>query len=296
MSRGVTAGRPPLDDTLLVDIGGGSTELVLGSNGEAQWRRPASTSAAFGSPSGSSPRTRRRSPSWRRPRRLRPLAPPALEATSGDRRRRHRDDARHARSRPRRVRPRTHARPRIQRTSVERKLERMAAMTLEERMRVPGIEPGRAPVIVAGLVVLREIVERVRARRDRGLRARHPARRGVRGRGATRARGRCGAARRLHLLLRRYAAGGSGSSSSSSSSSSARRRWSTLRESTPTRRSCSSTTGTRSASSSSRNRKASSSGTSGPIVWWGASAIVAERRDARIAAPRPRPRGRASCA
>ena len=32
-------------------------------------------------------------------------------------------------------------------------------MPLEERTRVPGIEPGRAPVIVAGLVVLREIME-----------------------------------------------------------------------------------------------------------------------------------------
>ena len=32
-------------------------------------------------------------------------------------------------------------------------------MTLEERLRVPGIEPGRAPVIVAGLVILREILD-----------------------------------------------------------------------------------------------------------------------------------------
>src|SRR5918999_3802384 len=33
MYRGVTAGRPPVEDTLLVDIGGGSTELVLGADG-----------------------------------------------------------------------------------------------------------------------------------------------------------------------------------------------------------------------------------------------------------------------
>ena len=31
-------------------------------------------------------------------------------------------------------------------------------MTTEQRMAVPGIEPGRAPVIVAGVVVLREVL------------------------------------------------------------------------------------------------------------------------------------------
>ena len=35
MLRGVTAGRALADNTLLVDIGGGSTELVLRSNGDA---------------------------------------------------------------------------------------------------------------------------------------------------------------------------------------------------------------------------------------------------------------------
>jgi exopolyphosphatase/guanosine-5'-triphosphate,3'-diphosphate pyrophosphatase len=37
-------------------------------------------------------------------------------------------------------------------------LARLAGMTLEERLQTPGIEPGRAPVIVAGLVVLCEIM------------------------------------------------------------------------------------------------------------------------------------------
>jgi hypothetical protein len=43
---------------------------------------------------------------------------------------------------------------------VEHQLERLAALTLEERRRVPGLEPERAPVIVAGTVVLREVLDR----------------------------------------------------------------------------------------------------------------------------------------
>jgi exopolyphosphatase/guanosine-5'-triphosphate,3'-diphosphate pyrophosphatase len=42
--------------------------------------------------------------------------------------------------------------------SVDDQLERLAALTTEERVQVPGIEPGRAPVIVAGIVVLREVM------------------------------------------------------------------------------------------------------------------------------------------
>jgi exopolyphosphatase/guanosine-5'-triphosphate,3'-diphosphate pyrophosphatase len=53
---------------------------------------------------------------------------------------------------------RTHGH-RVPRDTVERELARLAAMTLDERLRVPGIELGRAPVIVAGLVILREILD-----------------------------------------------------------------------------------------------------------------------------------------
>jgi len=52
---------------------------------------------------------------------------------------------------------RTHGH-RVPLTSVETQLERLAAMTNAERLEVPGIEPGRAPVIVAGIVVLREVM------------------------------------------------------------------------------------------------------------------------------------------
>ncbi len=36
---------------------------------------------------------------------------------------------------------------------------RLAAMTLEQRRAVPGLEPARAPVIVAGLVVLGSVLD-----------------------------------------------------------------------------------------------------------------------------------------
>ena len=42
----------------------------------------------------------------------------------------------------------------------ERQLERLAALPLEERCRVPGLEPERAPVIVAGAIILREVLAR----------------------------------------------------------------------------------------------------------------------------------------
>jgi exopolyphosphatase/guanosine-5'-triphosphate,3'-diphosphate pyrophosphatase len=41
---------------------------------------------------------------------------------------------------------------------VERQLERLAALPLEERREVPALEPERAPVIVAGAVIAREVL------------------------------------------------------------------------------------------------------------------------------------------
>src|SRR6266511_5315456 len=42
--------------------------------------------------------------------------------------------------------------------AVKAQLERLAALPLAERRRVPGLDPERAPVIVAGAVVLREVL------------------------------------------------------------------------------------------------------------------------------------------
>ena len=48
----------------------------------------------------------------------------------------------------------------LSRGAVEEQLERLAALPLEERRRVPGLEPERAPVIVAGAVIVREVLKR----------------------------------------------------------------------------------------------------------------------------------------
>ena len=46
----------------------------------------------------------------------------------------------------------------LSRSAVEEQVDRLAALTLAERRRLPGLEPDRAPVIVAGAAILREIL------------------------------------------------------------------------------------------------------------------------------------------
>jgi exopolyphosphatase / guanosine-5'-triphosphate,3'-diphosphate pyrophosphatase len=53
---------------------------------------------------------------------------------------------------------------RLTRAGVQGQLERLAALPLEERRRLPGLDPGRAPVIVAGAVILRDVLDRYRLR------------------------------------------------------------------------------------------------------------------------------------
>jgi exopolyphosphatase/guanosine-5'-triphosphate,3'-diphosphate pyrophosphatase len=45
---------------------------------------------------------------------------------------------------------------------VDEQLRRLASLTLEERRALPGLEPDRAPVIVAGAAILREVLRRYR--------------------------------------------------------------------------------------------------------------------------------------
>jgi exopolyphosphatase/guanosine-5'-triphosphate,3'-diphosphate pyrophosphatase len=48
---------------------------------------------------------------------------------------------------------------RIARASVAQQHERLAALPLDERRRVPGLEPERAPVIVAGMMIVGEVLD-----------------------------------------------------------------------------------------------------------------------------------------
>ncbi len=122
---------------------------------------------------------------------------------------------------------------RLEVSAARTQLERLAALPLAERRELPAMEPERAPMIVAGAVDPRRDTHALRPRGDRGQRARHPRRDRVRSRRAARAGRRRRTARRLHLLLENHRArvrvelGGS---------SSARRRCTTARERTPTRR------------------------------------------------------------
>jgi exopolyphosphatase / guanosine-5'-triphosphate,3'-diphosphate pyrophosphatase len=49
---------------------------------------------------------------------------------------------------------------RLSRAAVETQLERLASLRLAERRELPGLEPGRAPVIVGGAIVVREVLDR----------------------------------------------------------------------------------------------------------------------------------------
>ena len=161
MARGVSAARPGLEESLLVDIGGGSTELVLSSKGEVR----SSSSLDVGCVRlterflVSDPPTQ---PELAAAAAYVRALLPALEATraigvAGTVTTLATLDLGLAAYDP----ERTHGH-RIPRDSVVGHLTRLSEITTDERRRVPGIEPDRAPVIVAGLVVLREVMDAYR--------------------------------------------------------------------------------------------------------------------------------------
>lgn len=158
MAQGVIAGRPPDGDTLIVDIGGGSTELVFCSNGWAL----ASTSLDIGCV-----RLTERLLTSDLPSRAELVAAAGYVGVSLPT-----YEARNAIGVAGTVTTlatldlgleeydpeRTHGH-RVSRSAVEEQLRRLASLPLAERAQVPGIEPGRAAVIVAGIVILGEIMD-----------------------------------------------------------------------------------------------------------------------------------------
>jgi exopolyphosphatase/guanosine-5'-triphosphate,3'-diphosphate pyrophosphatase len=157
MLRGVASGRGALDDVLVVDIGGGSTEVVHARDGEVAFAASLDVGCV---------RITERFLASDPPSR------PELAAAAGYVRSLLPElDVREAIGVAGTVTTlatldlgdaeydpaRTHGH-RIARATAEAQLERLAGMTLDERLAVPGIEPGRAPVFVAGLVVLCEVL------------------------------------------------------------------------------------------------------------------------------------------
>ena len=156
MIRGVTASRPPLDDVLVVDIGGGSTELVVAADGAVASATSLDigcvriTERFLGSDPPSRPELTAASGYVRSL--LPPLQAAAAIGVAGTVTTLATIDLGDVEYDP----ERTHGH-RLPLASVDEQLERLAAMTTEERVAL-GIEPGRASVIVAGVIVLREVM------------------------------------------------------------------------------------------------------------------------------------------
>ena len=161
--RGASTGRKVAEDTLVIDIGGGSTELVVGGPDGLRFHDSLDLGGV------------------RLTERFLHSDPPTeeeLEACGAVVR------ALLAERVPREVRPRTaigvagtitslaaldlglaeydpdrvHGH-RLSREGVLRQLERLASLPLAERRELPALDPDRAPVIVAGTVILREVLD-----------------------------------------------------------------------------------------------------------------------------------------
>ena len=157
---GVTSGRNALEpDTLLVDIGGGSTELLVGGPGGVSFavslqagcvrlteRFLASDPPVLQELEAAAAHVRMLLPA---------LSADAAIGVAGTITTVAAIDLGLATYDPGRI----HGH-RITRAAVERVLADLAALPLAGREHVRGLEPARAPVIVGGLVVLREVMER----------------------------------------------------------------------------------------------------------------------------------------
>jgi exopolyphosphatase / guanosine-5'-triphosphate,3'-diphosphate pyrophosphatase len=151
--RGVSAGRELDDDTVIVDIGGGSTELIVGGRDGMSFHESYDlgcvrlTERFPGDPQGAAEQVRSTLdagvPEAVRPAQAIGVAGTITQLATVD-------------LGLEREEPELVHGHRLTTDTVEQLLERMAAMSVEEIRRMPGMHPDRAPVIVAGTVVLLE--------------------------------------------------------------------------------------------------------------------------------------------
>jgi exopolyphosphatase / guanosine-5'-triphosphate,3'-diphosphate pyrophosphatase len=161
---GATAHRPGEDSTLVFDVGGGSTELIVGSGKQVDFH----TSLQAGTVRHSERHLTSDPPD---PHQLEDLAADvrnliedAVAAVPGA-------EAAHAiavagtptslAAVDQELEPYDPSRVhgyRLGMQPVQHMLSRLASMPLAERLRVPGLHPGRAPTIVAGVVILVQVM------------------------------------------------------------------------------------------------------------------------------------------
>jgi len=155
--RGVTGGRAIKPGTLVVDIGGGSTELILGGPGGVSFHSSLDLGCVRMSerhlPS-DPPASAELARLAEETRALLPdLAARAAIGVAGTVTSIAALDLGLVEYDPERVHGHV-----LTAAAVEAQLERLAALPLAERRRVPGLQAERAPVIVAGAVILHEIL------------------------------------------------------------------------------------------------------------------------------------------
>ena len=158
--RGVAVGRKVESGTLIVDIGGGSTELILSNRGSGLVDRMNPVPEAVTIDVGCVRLTERFGedadaagayvasllPDWPVESAIGVAGTVTTLATL---------DLGLAEYEPERVHGHV-----VGAAAIDEQLHRLASLTLEERQALPGLEPDRAPVIVAGAAILREVVRR----------------------------------------------------------------------------------------------------------------------------------------
>ncbi|MCW2968669.1 MAG: Ppx/GppA phosphatase [Solirubrobacteraceae bacterium] len=146
---GATSERTATEPTAVIDVGGGSTEVVVGAGSELRFH----VSTQVGVVRHSERHLHDDPPGERQLRALREDAaatfaqqvPQGLGARAGI-----------AVAGTATQSAAMLGAPDLQRDALEELLERLAAMALEQRCTVPGLDPDRAPTIVAGVAVLLE--------------------------------------------------------------------------------------------------------------------------------------------